>query len=52
MSTEDRERLHQLLDFAIDNGEDYVLYEFARMSLDWQLMRRTYKLHFKIYDDR
>lgn len=47
MTDEDRQRLHQLLDYAIDNNEDYVIAQYARMDLDWHLHKETYRLHIK-----
>lgn len=51
MTDEDRQRLHQLLDYAIDNDENYVLMQYANMSLNWQLHFKRYRLHFKIEED-
>ena len=47
MTDEDKERLHRLLDYAIDNNEDYVLAQYARMDLDWHLHKETYRLLIK-----
>ena len=49
MTPEDRQRLHQLLDWAIDHDEDYVIAQYARMDLDWHLHKETYRL--KIWKD-
>lgn len=48
MTSEDKERLHQLLDYAIDNDENYVLMQYANMDLDWHLHKKAYRLHIKI----
>jgi len=47
MTDEDRERLHQLLDWAIDHDEDYVIAQYARMDLDWHLHKEIYRLQIK-----
>ena len=47
MKDEDRQRLHQLLDYAIDHNEDYVIMQFARMDLDFQIHRTTYRMRIK-----
>ena len=52
MTDEDRQRLHQLLDYAIDSNENYVLMQFANISLDWQLNIKRYRLHFKIEEEQ
>lgn len=41
---EDRKRFHELLDYALDSNQDYVLYQFARMDLDFNLHRTIYRL--------
>ncbi len=51
MTQEDRERLHQLLDYAIDNSEDYVIGQFAKMSLEYQVAIRRYRLHINVEDE-
>lgn len=51
LTPEDRERLHQLLDFALDENEDYVIAQYANLSLDWQLHRRIYRLNIKVEND-
>lgn len=47
MNKVDRERLHQLLDYALDNGEEYVIMEFARMDLEFHLHKTIYRLKLK-----
>ena len=51
MTDEDRKRLHDLLDYAIDSDHNYVVAEYARMSLDWQLRRKRYWLSLKTEED-
>lgn len=51
MKQEDRERLHQLLDYAIDQDEEYVIMQYATMDLEWQLRVRRYRLHIKIEEE-
>jgi len=45
MTQEDRERLHKLLDYAIDADENYVIAQYAWMDLEWHLHKKTYRLH-------
>lgn len=45
MTQEDKDRLHALLDYAIDNDEDYVIAQYAWLDLDWHLHKETYRLH-------
>jgi hypothetical protein len=52
LTPEDRERLHKLLDYALDEEEDYVIAQYATMSLDWQLHRRLYRLNLKVEDEK
>ena len=47
MTDEDRSRLHQLLDYAIDNDEEYVIMQYARMDLEFQLHRTIYRMRVK-----
>lgn len=47
MTDEDRKRLHELLDYAIDNHEDYVIMRFARMDLDYHLHQTIYRMRIK-----
>lgn len=47
MTDEDRQRLHQLLDYAIDHNEDYVIMQFARMDLNYQLHRTIYRMNIR-----
>lgn len=52
ITTEDRQRLHELLDYALDSNQEYVIMQFARMDLDWHLHRRVYRLKVpKIIDE-
>lgn len=51
MTEEDKQRLHQLLDYAIESDQNYVVAEYARMSLDWQLRRKRYWLSIKTEED-
>lgn len=48
MTPEDRKRLHQLLDYAIDHDEEYVISQYAWIDLDWHLHEQRYRLHFNI----
>lgn len=45
MTDDDRQRFHELLDWAIDHDEDYVIAQYARMDLDWHLHKEIYTLH-------
>ena len=45
MTNEDRKRFHELLDFALNEAEDYVIAQYARMDLDWHLHKEIYTLH-------
>ena len=47
MNKVDRERLHQLLDYALDNEEESVIMEFARMDLEFHLHKTIYRLKLK-----
>ena len=47
LSKEDRQRFHNLLDYALDNDEDYVIMQFAQMDLDWHIKKETYRLSLK-----
>jgi hypothetical protein len=51
ITVEDRKRFHELLDYALDEAEDYAIMRFAEMSLDFQLHVQEYRLHFKKYDE-
>ena len=51
MTSEDAARLHELLDYAIESDQNYVVAEYARMSLDWQLRRKRYWLSIKTEED-
>ncbi len=50
MTEEGRARLHNILDYALDNDEDYVLMQFAQMDLDYHIKRKTYRLMIKKED--
>ena len=50
VTEEDRERFHQLLDYALDMNEEYVIAQYARMNLDFNIKREIYRLHFKKND--
>ena len=45
MTPEDRQRLHQLLDYAIDHDESFVIAQYARMDLDFHVHRTIYKMN-------
>ncbi len=47
MNKVDRDRLHQLLDYALDTDQDYVIMRFANMDLDWHLRTETYRLRIE-----
>lgn len=47
MNEEDRRRLHELLDYACDTNQDYVILQFARMDLDFQIHRTRYSMHIR-----
>lgn len=47
MTEEDRKRFHELLDYALDTNQDYVLYQFARMDLDFNIHKTVYRLKLK-----
>ena len=51
ITDEDRKRLHQLLDYAIESDQNYVVAEYARLSLDWHLRRKRYWLSIKTEQD-
>lgn len=44
MTEADRKRLHELLDYALDTCQDYVIYQFARMDLDYHIHRTVYRM--------
>ena len=44
MTDKDRERLHRLLNFAIDNNEDYVIAQYAQMNLTFNIHKEIYRL--------
>ena len=44
MTDKDRERLHRLLDYAIDNNEDYVIAQYAQMNLTFNIHKEIYRL--------
>ena len=45
ITTDDRARFHELLDYALDNEENYVIMQFAQMDLAYHLHRKIYRLH-------
>lgn len=47
MTEEDRKRFHELLDWALDHAEDYVIMQFANMDLSFQIHRTLYRMHIK-----
>ena len=47
MTDEDRKRFHELLDWALDHAEDYVIMQFANMDLSFQIHRTLYRMHIK-----
>ena len=47
MTPEDRQRLHQLLDYAIDNDESFVIAQYARMDLEFHVHRTIYKMNIR-----
>lgn len=47
MNEDDRKRLHELLDYAIDTAQDYVIYQFAQMNLDFHIKREILTMHIK-----
>ena len=44
MTDEDRSRLHQLLDYAIDHDEDFVIAQYAQMNLTFNIHKEIYRL--------
>lgn len=47
MNEDDRKRLHELLDYAIDHDEDFVIAQFAQMNLDFHIKREILTMHIK-----
>lgn len=47
MTDEDKQRFHELLDYALDTNQDYVLYQFARMDLEYHIHKTVYRLKLK-----
>lgn len=47
MTEEDRKRFHELLDWALDHAEDYVIMQFARMDLEYHVHKTTYRMRIK-----
>ena len=47
MTEEDRRRLHELLDYALDTNQEYVLYQFARMDLQYNIHKTIYRMRIK-----
>ena len=50
MAPEDRTRLHELLDYALNEAEDFVIAQFARADLDFHIQRTIYKMNIKKED--
>lgn len=44
---DDRKRLHELLDYALDTAQDYVIYQFARMDLEFHVHRTIYRMNIR-----
>ena len=51
ITTEDRARFHELLDYALDTAQDYVIMQFARADLDFHIRKKIYKLHLLKEDE-
>ena len=47
ITTDDRARLHELLDYALDTAQDYVIMQFARMDLDFHIHQTIYRMNIK-----
>lgn len=47
MTNEDRKRFHELLDYALDTNQEYVLYQFARMDLQYNIHKTIYRMRIK-----
>lgn len=47
MNEEDRKRFHELLDYAIDTNQDYVIMQYAEMNLNFQIKRELLRLRLK-----
>ena len=47
MNEEDRSRLHELLDWAINHDESFAIAQYARMDLDWHIHKEIYRLSIK-----
>lgn len=47
MTPEDRQRLHQLLDYALDSNQEFVIMQFARMDLEFHVHRTIYKMNIR-----
>lgn len=47
MNEEDRRRLHELLDYALDTNQEYVLYQFAMIDLQYHVHKTTYRMRIK-----
>lgn len=47
---DDRKRLHELLDYALDTAQDFVIMQFARADLDFHIQRTIYKMNIKKED--
>ena len=44
ITTDDRARFHELLDYALDNEENYVIMQFAQMDLTFNIHKEIYRL--------
>lgn len=47
MTPEDRQRLHQLLDYALDSNQEFVIMQFARMDLEFHVHRTIYRMNIR-----
>ena len=47
MTEEDRNRFHELLDWALDHAEDYVIMQFANMDLEYHVHKTIYRMRIK-----
>ena len=52
MTQEDRQRFHELLDWALDHHEEYAIMQFANLDFDFQLHTKQYRLHIKKYESK
>lgn len=44
LTDEDKTRLHNLLDYAIENDEEFVIMQYAEMNLNFHLHRTIYRM--------